>query len=361
VAISIEEKSNHPIAECVKEFALSKVENEGVIAQNYSYQTGKGAFAEVEGETYRLGNRKLVPKILSSQAERIEKRYSEQGKTVVFLTTEQEMKAVFAIADTLKETSEQAIRELKKRGVRTAMITGDIENVAKAISEKVGIDEYFAEALPEDKAKSVQRVRSVGGFVAMVGDGINDSPALKEADVGIAMGTGTDVAIDSADVVLVSGDLRSLSTMIDLSKATVRNIKQNLFWAFFYNCVAIPVAAGVLAFANIGLNPMIAAACMSLSSLFVVTNAIRLTRFGKKRNNEKEEELKMEKVLKVEGMMCQHCVAHVTKALQAVEGVSNVTVDLKKKTAVVTLANVVDNETLVEAVVQAGYEVKKIS
>jgi P-type E1-E2 ATPase len=361
VAISIEEKSNHPIAECVKAFALSKVENEGVIARNYSYQMGKGAVAEVEGETYRLGNRKLVPNMLLSQAEMIEKRYSEQGKTVVFLTTDQEIKAVFAIADTLKETSEQAIRELKKRGVRTAMITGDIENVAKAISEKVGIDEYFAEALPEDKAKSVQRVRSVGGFVAMVGDGINDSPALKEADVGIAMGTGTDVAIDSADVVLVSGDLRSLSTMIDLSKATVRNIKQNLFWAFFYNCVAIPVAAGVLAFANIGLNPMIAAACMSLSSLFVVTNAIRLTRFGKKRNNEKEEELKMEKVLKVEGMMCQHCVAHVTKALQAVEGVSNVTVDLKKKTAVVTLANVVNNETLVEAVVQAGYEVKKIS
>ena len=161
------------------------------------------------------------------------------------------------------------------------MLTGDNENVAKAIAQEVGIDDYFAEALPEDKAKAVERTRSVGGFVAMVGDGINDSPALKEADIGIAMGDGTDIAIDSADIVLSRGDLRLVGKAIDLSCVTVKNIKQNLFWAFFYNSIAIPVAAGVFAFAGITLTPMIAAACMCASSLFVVTNALRLMRFDK--------------------------------------------------------------------------------
>ena len=241
------------------------------------------------------------------------------------------------------------------------MLTGDNENVAKAIAAQAGIDEYFAEALPKDKTEAVERVRSVGGFVAMVGDGINDSPALKAADVGVAMGNGTDVAIDSADVVLSRGDLRLVSTMIDLSKSTVRNIHQNLFWAFFYNCVAIPVAAGAFAFAGVSLNPMIGAACMSLSSLFVVTNALRLTRFGKKKQDKKQEkENEMKKTLKIEGMMCQHCVAHVTKALSSVEGVLSVDVNLKKKTAIVESENVQD-EALIAAVTEAGYEVKKIS
>jgi cation transport ATPase len=240
------------------------------------------------------------------------------------------------------------------------MLTGDNENVAKAIAAEVGIDDYFAEALPEDKVKAVQRVRSVGGFVAMVGDGINDSPALKEADVGIAMGNGTDVAIDSADIVLSRGDLRLVGKAIELSRATVKNIKQNLFWAFFYNCVAIPVAAGVFAFAGVTLNPMIGAACMSLSSLFVVTNALRLTRFGKEKTIKKSEEIAMKKVITVEGMMCHHCVAHVTKALQGIDGVNGVEVNLKKKTATVELGGAVADETLTAAIVEAGYEVKKI-
>ena len=238
------------------------------------------------------------------------------------------------------------------------MLTGDNESVAKAIAAQAGIDDYFAEALPKDKAASVERVRSVGGVVAMVGDGINDSPALKAADIGVAMGKGTDVAIDSADVVLSRGDLRLVSTMIDLSKATVRNIHQNLFWAFFYNCVAIPVAAGVFAFVGVTLNPMIAAACMSLSSLFVVTNALRLTRFA---NNKKSEKKAMTKILKIDGMMCNHCVAHVTKALSGVAGVSKVDVNLKKKTATIEFTEEVAKETLVTAVTEAGYEVKKIS
>ncbi len=367
LASAIEKKSNHPIAECVRAFADGKYGESGFEAENYVYETGKGASATYQDKRYYLGNRKLLSDGLKAKAKEIEKNYAAQGKTIVFLADDKEILAIFAIADTLKETSEEAIRSLKARNVRAAMLTGDSENVAKAIAAKVGIDEYFAEALPEDKAKAVERVRSVGGFVAMVGDGINDSPALKEADVGVAMGTGTDIAIDSADVVLVGGDLRAVSTMIDLSKATVRNIKQNLFWAFFYNCVAIPVAAGVFSFANIVLNPMIAAACMSLSSLFVVTNALRLMRFGRKKTTKnalKIEEIKenkeMKKTVYVEGMMCMHCVAHVKKALEGVDGVASVEVSLENKNAVVTLEKDVENTALTAAIVDAGYEVKEI-
>lgn len=214
-----------------------------------------------------------------------------------------------------------------------------------------------------DKTLAVERARRGGGFVAMVGDGINDSPALKAADVGIAMGNGTDIAIDSADIVLSRGDLSLVATAVDLSKATVRNIKENLFWAFFYNCAAIPIAAGVLAFIGVTLNPMIGAACMSLSSLFVVTNALRLTKFGAKKDIKEDikKENDMKKTLQIEGMMCAHCVAHVTKALSGVEGVTDVVVDLKKKTANVTVEAFVQDETLTAAVTDAGYEVKKIS
>ena len=362
LAGAIESRSNHPIAECICAFAEEEVGAESTEISEYSYQMGKGASCLHQGKPYYLGNRRLLENIQKDKAKKAEECYSKQGKTAVFLADGKDILAVFAIADTLKEESKEAIEGLKARRIRVGMLTGDNENVAKAIAEQVGIDDYYAEALPEDKAKSVQRVRQVGGFVAMVGDGINDSPALKEADVGVAMGTGTDIAIDSADVVLSRGDLRLLCTMVDLSRQTVRNIKQNLFWAFFYNCVAIPVAAGVFAFAGLSLNPMIGAACMCLSSLFVVTNALRLTKFGKKKEiTKKTEDSNMKKTLLVEGMMCQHCVAHVTKALQSVQGVASVEVDLKKKTALVELNEAVENETLVSAVAEAGYEVKKIS
>lgn len=361
VAEAIENHSNHPIAECVKAFAASEQPNNAVAVENYVYDTGKGAKAVYDGETYYLGNRRLLGTIESQKSSEIENRYSGQGKTVVFLANERKILAIFAVADTLKEESAEAIAQLKEKNLRVAMLTGDNENVAKAIAAEVGIEEYFAEALPADKASAVQRVRSVGGFVAMIGDGINDSPALKEADVGVAMGNGTDVAIDSADVVLSRGDLRLVNTMIELSRETVRNIKQNLFWAFFYNCIAIPVAAGVFAFAGLSLNPMIGAAAMCLSSLFVVTNALRLMRFGVKTENKEKEYNGMKKTLKIEGMMCQHCVAHVTKALQGVEGVTSVSVELKKKTAVVEFNETVTGERLIAAVTEAGYEVKKIS
>lgn len=372
IAAAIEAKSNHPIADCIYEYAVEKSGEVRLIAENYEYETGKGALAEVNGKNYRLGNRKLLTEAENKLAFEEEKRLSKQGKTAVFLAGESGVIAVFAVADALKETSKEAIAALKKEKIRVAMVTGDNERVAHAIAESVGISDVFAEALPKDKAEAVKRVQSAGGYVAMVGDGINDSPALKQADVGIAVGTGTDVAIDSADVVLASGDIRSAADAVQLSRKTVKNIKENLFWAFFYNVVAIPVAAGAFAFAGLSLNPMIAAACMSLSSLFVVGNALRLTRFKsgfqsgnaaeKSVNENKNYEVKgnMKKVLHIEGMMCAHCVKHVTDALNAVDGVSVIEVNLKKKTAEIALEKDVKNEELTAAIKNAGYEVKKI-
>ena len=365
LAAAIESHSNHPIAECVKAFAEEKIKGENLSIENYAYETGKGALGEYQGVRYFLGNRRLLS-VVSKKSEQTETNYSKQGKTVVFLATNKEILAVFAIADTLKDESKEAIELLKKRNIRVGMLTGDNENVAKAIAEDVGITDFYAEALPEDKVKSVKQVKEVGGIVAMVGDGINDSPALKEADIGVAMGNGTDVAIESADVVLSRGDLRLVDTMVELSRQTVKNIKQNLFWAFFYNCAAIPLAAGVFAFAGLSLNPMIGAAAMCLSSLFVVTNALRLTSFGKDAENkekvtETEKETEMKKTILIEGMMCQHCVRHVNKALSGVAGVVSVEVDLDKKCAVVETDGTVTDDALTAAIVEAGYEVKGIS
>ncbi len=359
LAAGIERHSNHPIAECVRAYAEGEIAEE-ITVEGYAYETGKGARASYRGKDYRLGNRRLLAGVEEKRCYALEKKYSEQGKTAVFLGDEGKLLAVFAVADTLKEESKEVVVRLQASGVRVGMLTGDNENVAKAIAGEVGIEDYFAEALPEDKRQAVERMRSVGGFVAMVGDGINDSPALKAADVGIAMGNGTDVAMDAADVVLSRGDLRLVERTIELSRKTVRNIKQNLFWAFFYNCVAIPVAAGAFAFLGLSLNPMIGAACMSLSSLLVVSNALRLRYFGREKEMKTTED-NMKKTLKIEGMMCQHCVAHVTKALQGVEGVSEVEVNLKKKSATVQLVKEVEDAALASAVTEAGYEVKDIS
>ncbi len=350
VAGGMEALSNHPLAECIAKFCAIKYP-----VSSFEYVVGKGAKAKYAGVNYKLGSRSFC--VGSKNIEKCDK-YLASGKSVVCLERNNEIIGIFAVADAVKEDSPKAVSSLKKQGIKTAMITGDSKSVAKSIAEQVGIDDYYAEVMPKDKLACVKNAQSFGGVVAMVGDGINDSPALMQADVGIAMGDGTDVAIDSADIVLVGGNINKISTAITLSKATMRVIKQNLFWAFFYNCIGIPVAAGALSVFNITLTPMIAAACMCVSSLFVVTNALRLTKF---KEDKKEEVSKMnKKTLKVEGMMCKHCVARVEKALSSVDGVLKVEVNLKKKTASVEFDGEIADEALINAVVEAGYEVKEI-
>ena len=360
VAGGIELNSNHPLAECIVGQAKEeKISFEQVT--DFTYKSGAGASAVCAQGACRIGNRKLMEENgvdLSECAAEAEK-LSAQGKTVLYLSVGEKIAALIAVADTLKEGSREAVEMLKAEGIRPAMLTGDAAGAAQAIAAEVGISDVYSEVLPEDKLNIVIANKKTG-MTAMVGDGINDSPALKEADVGIAMGNGTDVAIDSADVVLVGGDLRALGSAVGLSRATVRNIRENLFWAFIYNVIGIPIAAGALYAIGITLNPMIGAAAMSLSSIFVVGNALRLMRFRPKHKVNapagKGEE-KMQKILMIDGMSCGHCSARVENALNAIEGVK-ATVELKKKRAIVETD--VADEVLVKAVEDAGYKVVKI-
>ena len=304
-------------------------------------------------------------------------QYANDGMTPIIIGSTTDIIGLFAIADPIKATSANAIYQLKQMGVEVIMLTGDNLKTATAIQRQVGCDSVIAEVLPADKENVIASRQQQGKVVAMVGDGINDAPALAKADVGIAIGAGTDVAIESADVVLMHSDLLDVVKAIQLSKAVIRNIKQNLFWAFFYNSIGIPVAAGLfyLSF-GLKLNPMIGAAAMSFSSVFVVTNALRL-RFFKpdlkpydstkisigstnamilEHETKKEESQTMVKTFNVKGMMCQNCVKHVTKALQGVEGVSEVSVSLENNQATVTCTDTVLDQTLIDAIVDAGYE-----
>ncbi|MDE6442059.1 MAG: heavy metal translocating P-type ATPase [Clostridia bacterium] len=354
IACGIECNSNHPLAKCVTDYV-----GDGVEVTDFKYTVGQGASAVHENTTYLLGNIKLVAsKNISDEVKTKAAVLSEQGKTVLYLADNKRVVMLIAVADTLKDGSGQAVGMLKERGMRIAMLTGDEQKTAKAVSESVGIDEFLAEVMPEDKLNAVTNVQQVGGCVAMVGDGINDSPALKQADVGIAMGSGTDVAIDSADVVLVSEDLRTLDTLFDLSKATVRNIKENLFWAFFYNVVMIPVAAGAFSAVGFYFNPMIAALCMSLSSLFVVGNALRLLRYKNKKfiNGDKY----MKTIVQIDGMCCEHCAKRVENALSAVDGVVSADVKLKKKIAVLRSREALDSAVISQVVTDAGYTVVSV-
>ena len=384
IACGIEKNSNHPLAKCIVDYV-----QEGAAADEFEYIVGKGAVAKVGGRKYFLGNEKLVPAAgVNKQVKNSALELSKQGKTVIYLADESKVLALIAVADTLKEGSKEAVSLLKGRNMRVAMLTGDEENTAKAIAESVGIDDFMSEVMPEDKLRAVTNLQQVGGYVAMVGDGINDSPALKQADVGIAIGSGTDVAIDSADVVLVSEDLRALDDMFELSKATVRNIKENLFWAFIYNVIMIPVAAGVFAWANFTFNPMIAAACMCLSSLFVVFNALRLLRFKNKRTHRtdcnkgcpaaggerdgkiseskdrkslnKSEDGYMKTIVNIEGMCCEHCAKRVENALSAVHGAVSADVKLKKNLAVMRSREPLSEEEIKKSVEDAGYKVISI-
>lgn len=354
IACGIERNSNHPLAKCVVEYV-----GDGAEVSDFSYIVGQGARAVYGGEIYSLGNIKLVTGVkISKEVKDSAANLSAQGKTVLYMADSKRVVALIAVADVIKEGSGQAISMLKDRNMKIAMLTGDESKTAQAVAASVGIDDFVAEVMPEDKLNAVVNLQNAGGCVAMVGDGINDSPALKQADVGIAMGSGTDVAIDSADVILVGEDLRTLDTVFDLSRATVRNIKENLFWAFIYNVVMIPVAAGAFSALGFSFNPMIAALCMSLSSLFVVGNALRLLRYRNKKII--KEDKYMKKIIHIEGMCCEHCAKRVENALSAVSGVVSADVKLKKKTAVVRSREEIDEAEISKVISEAGYTVTAI-
>lgn len=368
IAYSMEKLSEHPLADAIVRYA----ENRGTFQREvteFEQIPGRGLKCRVDGEICLGGNRALMEEELSVEqyADFIEKgkAYADQGKTPMYFAAGGRVIGMIAVADVIKQTSAEAVRELKAMGIDVYMLTGDNEKTAKAIASQVGIDKVIAQVLPEDKESHVRRLEEEGKKVAMVGDGINDAPALARADVGIAIGAGTDVAMESADIVLMKNDLLDVSTAVQLSRKVIRNIKENLFWAFIYNIIGIPVAAGVfyLAF-GLKLSPMIGAAAMSMSSVCVVSNALRLRFFKPKRlfegHIDMKGENKMKKTMMIEGMMCQNCVKHVFNALSKVEGVDSVEVDLDGKKAEVALKDEVSDDVLKEAVTEAGYEVLDI-
>ena len=364
IGAALEKKSEHPLAEAV---LLKAKGMELPNAENFAAIPGKGITAKIQGNVYYAGNQKLIKEqgISCEKALSSIEKLSEEGKTPLILADEKQTLGVIGVADVVKPTSAKAIQELKKLGIQVIMLTGDNARTAKAIQKQLDIDTVIAEVLPQDKEREISRLQEEGKTVAMVGDGLNDAPALARADVGIAIGAGTDVAIESADIVLMKNDLQDVATAIELSKAVIRNIKQNLFWAFFYNVCGIPLAAGVLyPVFGLKLSPMFGAAAMSLSSLFVVSNALRLRFFHSlkkgKTQPENIQEKKEEKnmyTMKIEGMMCPHCQAAVTKALEALEG-TKAEVNLEKKEAYVETG--LETEVLKKAVEDAGYQVLSV-
>ena len=386
VAASLEKLSEHPLSEAI----VAEAEKESLTflsVDKFEQIPGQGIRGEVEGQLCLAGNRRMMEanRIENSELLAQGEALAEDGKTPLYFALDGKLIGLIAVADVVKPTSAQAIAELSSMGIEVVMLTGDNAKTAEAIRRQVGVDRVVAEVLPQDKEREIRRLQEGGKKVAMVGDGINDAPALARADVGIAIGAGTDVAIESADIVLMRSDLLDVSTAVQLSRAVIRNIKENLFWAFFYNAIGIPIAAGVFypAF-QLKMNPMLGALAMSFSSVFVVSNALRLRWFKAKHteaapktvsspsdrgveiaskeimaSNEKGE-TNMEKVISIEGMACMHCVNHVQKALSAVPGVREAKVDLESKSATVSVDGSVTDAALKAAVDEAGYQAVSI-
>lgn len=365
-ALALECKSEHPLAKAI----VAKASEDGLEPDNvdeFKITSGSGLSGVLKGEAVYGGNLRYISKFthIPDKAIATAENLADEGKTPLYFVKGNKLLGIIAVADEIKEDSTEAVKELHNMGLHVVMLTGDNEKTANAVGKLAGVDEVIAGVLPDGKEKVVSRLKQKGR-VAMVGDGINDAPALTSADVGIAIGAGTDVAIDAADVVLMKSRLTDVPAAIQLGRATLRNIHENLFWAFIYNAIGIPVAAGVfIPLFGWKLNPMFAAAAMSLSSFCVVTNALRLNFAKIRRNNIKTEPVKtiekenvqMEKTIKIEGMMCPHCEATVKKALEELDGVTQAVASHKNGTAVVTLEKDVPFETLKNAVEDKGYTV----
>lgn len=358
VAAAVEKPSEHPLAAAILERAGTPAP-----VTDFQQAAGRGLSAVLDGKRILAGNQKWMEEngvALEAVAQTADS-FADEGKTPLYFAADGALLGMIAVADVVKPTSKEAIEEFAHMGVNVVMLTGDNRKTAEAIQRQLGIQKVIAEVLPQDKEAEIQRLQAGGAKVAMIGDGVNDAPALARADVGVAIGAGTDIAIESADIVLMKSDLKDAAAAFELSRAVIRNIKENLFWAFFYNVIGIPLAAGALfpAF-GLKLNPMFGAAAMSLSSVFVVSNALRLKLFKPKFKNQYKEVKTMMKTMKIEGMSCAHCSGRVEKALNSIDGVSAV-VDLEAKSAAVTLEKPVEDAVLKAAVEDAGYEVVSIS
>ena len=389
----LESRSEHPLAKAIIKYTSELYIETGVELDNFKVYPGNGLEGEIDGIILRGGNREFIEEKVAIPPEINERAstLSQQGKTPLYFSKGKRLLGIIAVADTIKEDSAMAINELKNMGIKVVMLTGDNENTAKTIAKEAGVDQVIAGVLPDGKEAIIRRL-SEYGKVAMVGDGINDAPALTRADTGIAIGAGADVAIDAADVVLMKNSLLDVSAAIRLSRKTLKNIHENLFWAFFYNVIGIPLAAGAYYHAfGLSLSPMFGAAAMSLSSFFVVTNALRLNLFNikdsskdkiiknqvqlpdfnepkplnkgldieqnKQNNNIERTTITMKKTMRIEGMMCGHCEATVKKALETIEGVTLADVNHENGTAVVTLTSDVSDDTLQRAVEDKDYKV----
>lgn len=394
IAGSLEKNSEHPLAEAI----LEKVKERNIDileVSDFLAVSGRGVKGKINGQNFFGGNLKFMNEnnIETSMIKEKSEELAKKGKTLLYFAKENNLIGIIAVSDTIKETSKKAIDVLKNKNLEVVMLTGDNTLAAQAIGKEIGIENVISEVMPQDKEKEVEKLQKQGKKVAFVGDGINDSPALVKSEIGLAIGSGTDIAIESADIVLMKDNLLDVCTAIDLSKSVINNIKMNLFWAFFYNIIGIPIAAGVF-YLSLGLklNPMIGAAAMSFSSVCVVTNALRLRRFknkyqefenikiinqkensnekinSKKENsNEKinnnknkenfKEEKSMETTIYVEGMQCNHCKMTVEKALSSIEGVSKAEVNLEEKKAVIVSDREIDNEKIKEAIDEAGFSV----
>ena len=401
LAVSMEAKSEHPLAEAIVNYGKEAYnigeEVSYLSANQFESVSGRGIKAVVNNTLYFAGNMAFMKEnnISIDEVTEIADELAMEGKTPLYFANENGMIGLLAAADTIKDTSKEAIDKLQHMGIDVVMLTGDNKKTAKAIQRNLTTKTVIAEVMPQDKAREVRKIQEQGKRVAMVGDGINDAPALARADVGIAIGAGTDVAIESADIVLMKSDLLDVVTAIELSKSVIKNIKINLFWAFFYNAIGIPLAAGVFfTIFEWKLNPMFASAAMSLSSVCVVMNALRLRYFHssfqkkikketmvehkkevivkqvllqEKQSKNKEEtqnlggKKEMEKIIMVNGMQCNHCKMTVEKVLGGIDGVTNVAVNLEEKKVVVTLSKEVENNKMEEAIKEAGFEVVSIS